>query len=125
VQKADMLIPIERMGGLSFPDRRIRDFRYDGKTLRFVSDGIFVDGTGLIEQQTHVECIGSATGLSRIFVNEEWVDVNPQQDGLNFIGEWSINQQHLRLAGFDAQSGKWREYQIPVSSVSVKTDADT
>ena len=120
-----MLIPLDRVGGLSFPDRLISDFSYDGDTLRFVSDGIFVDGTGLIERQAHVACVGPGTGLSRSFVNKEWVDVDPQQDGLNSIGEWSIDQKRLRLAGFDAQSGEWREYQIPVSSVSFKTDEDS
>lgn len=114
-----MLIPIERVGNLSFPDCIISDFLCDesGK-LGFVSDGLFVEGLGFRAEQFAVECVCSGKVLSRRFIDHEWFEIDPCVGGLNFIGEWSIEQQNLRIAGFELADG-WCEYWVPQASVII------
>lgn len=114
-----MLIPNERVGDLSFPDCTISDFLCDDRgKLSFVSDGLFIEGLGFLAEQFAVECACSGEVLSRQFIDHRWFEVDPYVGGLNFIGEWAIEQQNLRLAGFERTDG-WREYFISLTSVTI------
>lgn len=113
-----MRIPIERVGDLSFPDRLISNFLCDGSTLSFTSDGIFIERMGLFDAHFAVECSGYGPVVSQRFIEGKWTDADPRVGYLDFIGEWSIEQQNLRLAGFE-QSGVWREYRVSLISVSI------
>jgi hypothetical protein len=116
------IIPIKSADILSFPDSAIHDFRYDGAAIRYVSDGVFIEGEGFIEGQTSVECVGVGPAHSRQFVDNEWIDVDPKSGGLGSVHEWSVEHGAIKMAGFGALSGAWQEYVISVESVRVETD---
>ena len=105
---------------IAFPDCHIGDFHCDGATLSFLSDGVFLEGSGLLEESCHVEVAGSAPVLSRRFnhEDEEWTDVDPLQSrGPREICEWSVGSVGLTFAGFDAVSGAWQQYVVPGATV--------
>ncbi len=114
-----MLIPIERVGGLSFPDCTISDFLWNDRgNLSFVSDGLFIEGLGFLAERFAVECACYGEVLSRRFIDHKWFEVDPYDGGLYFIGEWATEQHNLRLAGFERTDG-WREYFIALTSFTI------
>ena len=98
---------------ISFPDRTISKFSAGWDYIRFNSDGLYVDGDGLFTSDHDIDCRISGLVDAREYVDGTWNKLDGDcEGGLRDICEWTADTNHLCFAGFDEQSGMWREYTV-------------
>lgn len=107
-------------GKISFPDCLISNFRCLANEVTFQSDGIFVEGTGFLNEECYVECLFSSPVQLREYSNEKWSSLDPSSSsGLREICEWTVDEGDLIFSGFNDTSGEWNEYHIAVHLIKV------
>ena len=113
-------------GQISFPDCILSGFKVTPQGVRFCSDGIHIEGHGLICGRCDVVCNAfSGVGVRR-FVDGDWREMIAKESGvLREICEWSCDDRDLRFAGFESESGMWQEYLLHNFDIKVSVDADS
>jgi len=106
-------------GRLSFPDREIMRFAVNAHGLSFTTDGVFVDGLGLLEAPCEVELITGTKIAARTYDGANWATTEEPLVGLRDICEWAVDGRDLKVSGFSVGSGAWTEIVVPGFSATI------
>jgi hypothetical protein len=104
---------------LSFPDRELKRFVVDAQGLSFTTDGVFVDGLGLVESPCEVALITDTQIAARTWDGTNWAPAEGPLIGLRDVCEWAVDGRDLKVSGFSAGSGAWTEIVVPAFSATI------
>ena len=104
---------------LSFPDREIVRFVVNAQGLAFTTEGVFVDGLGLVEAPCEVVLTTNTQIEARTWDGTNWAPAEEPLIGLRDVCEWTVDGHDLKVSGFSAGSGTWTEIVVPAFSATI------
>lgn len=109
--------------GLEFPDRAVLAFSAGADAVEFTCDGAFLAAHGLVDGRIEVSIRGwAAARVTRFDVDgKNGVELPLDRSGrLDAICECSFTETEVKLAGFEAGSGRWQTYWFDAPQVRAR-----
>lgn len=103
----------DEIAGLEFPDAEIQDFELSNANLKFIADGCYLEGEGVIDERVSVSLDDWEAASARRYDGENQIDLDWSQAGsLREICECSFSPSMVKIAGFERISGHWQSFEL-------------